>query len=143
VETTASPSTQGLFGQLQKISDEVFLLPGVDRAFMKSCGHRPPSGEGVTEEGFGVGPVIPNDYSGTPTMWPRCGATWSAPARSVPSRGDERQVEHYLCSLLAKDPDTNQILHYGKFSERLEKLREKYQSPREDPHHGLRQVLGI
>jgi len=39
------PSRSGLLERLQKINDEVFLLPGVDRAAMKSFGLRQPAGQ--------------------------------------------------------------------------------------------------
>jgi len=53
---------------LEKISDEVFLLPGVDRAGMKSLWTPSTQWRGLTEEGFESGPVIPNGYDGSSAM---------------------------------------------------------------------------
>src|SRR5881409_3017677 len=50
---------------LRKISDEVFLLPGVDRAFMKSLWTPSTRWLAVTEEGLDGGPVIPDSYDGS------------------------------------------------------------------------------
>ena len=50
---------------LAKINDEVFLLPGVDRAWMKSIFTPVVRWVEVTEEGFTGGPVLPNDYDGS------------------------------------------------------------------------------
>ncbi|WP_075791023.1 efflux RND transporter permease subunit [Massilia putida] len=50
---------------LAKINDEVFLLPGVDRPFMKSLWTPNTRWTGVTEEGLEGGPVIPEDYDGS------------------------------------------------------------------------------
>ncbi|MFS2027200.1 efflux RND transporter permease subunit [Massilia sp. CT11-137] len=51
---------------LARISDEVFLLPGVDRPFMKSLWTPNTRWVGVTEEGMDGGPVIPEGYDGSP-----------------------------------------------------------------------------
>ena len=50
---------------VKKINDEVFLLSGVDRSYMKSLWTPATRWIGVTEEGFDGGPVIPDDYDGT------------------------------------------------------------------------------
>ncbi|WP_338759561.1 MMPL family transporter [Massilia sp. METH4] len=49
---------------LARINDEVFLLPGVERPFMKSLWTPNTRWTGVTEEGLEGGPVIPEDYDG-------------------------------------------------------------------------------
>ena len=51
---------------LKKLNDELFLLPGVDRPYMKSLWTPATRWIGVTEEGFDGGPVIPEDYDGSP-----------------------------------------------------------------------------
>ena len=51
---------------LQKINDEVFLMPGVDRPFMKSLWTSNTRWVAVTEEGLEGGPVIPDGYDGSP-----------------------------------------------------------------------------
>ncbi len=50
---------------LARINDEVFLLPGVDRPFMKSLWTPNTRWVGVTEEGLDGGPVIPEGYDGS------------------------------------------------------------------------------
>lgn len=50
---------------LAKINDEIFLLPGVDRAWMKSIFTPVVRWTEVTEEGFVGGPVLPNTYDGS------------------------------------------------------------------------------
>ena len=52
--------------ELAKINDEVFLLPGVDRAWMKSIWTPVVRWTEVTEEGFVGGPVMPARFDGTP-----------------------------------------------------------------------------
>ena len=52
--------------ELAKINDEIFILPGVDRPWMKSIFTPVVRWTEVTEEGFTGGPVLPNDYDGSP-----------------------------------------------------------------------------
>jgi predicted RND superfamily exporter protein len=49
-----------------KINDEVFLLPGVDRTWMKSIWTPVVRWTEVTEEGFEGGPVMPERFDGSP-----------------------------------------------------------------------------
>ena len=51
---------------VKKISDELFLYPGVDRPYMKSLWTPSVRWTGVTEEGLDGGPVVPDDYDGSP-----------------------------------------------------------------------------
>jgi len=53
---------------LAKINDEIFLLPGVDRAWQKSLWTPVVRWTEVTEEGFSGGPVMPQDFDGSPEM---------------------------------------------------------------------------
>ncbi|MES2260977.1 MAG: MMPL family transporter [Pseudomonadota bacterium] len=114
---------------LQKISDEVFLLPGVDRAYMKSLWTPSTRWMGVTEEGMDGGPVIPNDYDASP-------ASVSLVRMNVERSGEVGQLvaldgksSMIYVPLLAQDPQTGQALDYARFSARLEDIRAKYQGP--------------
>ncbi|PTQ66794.1 RND family transporter [Pseudomonas sp. GV071] len=111
---------------LQQLNDEVYLLPGVDRAFMKSLWTPSTRWVGVTEEGLEGGPVIPDGYDG------------SAPSLEALQRNIERSNEIgqlvafdqqssiiYL-PLLAKDAD-GKALDYSVLAQELENLRGKYQ----------------
>ena len=51
---------------LRQINDELFLTPGVDRAWVKSLWSPAVRWTEVTEEGFRGGPVMPDGYDGSP-----------------------------------------------------------------------------
>jgi uncharacterized protein len=111
---------------LQKVSDEVFLQPGVDRAGMQSLWTPSTQWRGVTEEGFESGPVMPNAYDGSPAMLDQV-------KRNVERSGEIGQLvaPNYKSSiifvpLLAADPETGKALDYGKLSDQLEEIRVKY-----------------
>jgi len=66
VETTeGSIFTAKYLDILRRLSDDLFLLPGVDRPYLKSLWTPATRWVGVTEEGLDGGPVIPDNYDGS------------------------------------------------------------------------------
>src|SRR5271166_2461034 len=128
---------------LQKLTDELFLLPGVDRTYMKSLWSPGTRWAGITEQGFEGGPVIPDDYNGSQQAVEQV-------RRNVERSGEIGQLvaaNHkssiIVVPLLSQDPQTGKRLDYGKFSESLEALRRKYQSDNIKLHiTGSAKVLG-
>ncbi|MCO6056761.1 MMPL family transporter [Pseudomonas sp. MOB-449] len=127
---------------LQHISDKVFLIPGVDRAAMKSLWTPTTRWSGVTEEGLEGGPVIPEGYDG------------SAEALKTLQRNVERSNEIgqlvardqrssiVYVPLLASTPDGTP-LDYSALARELEQLRSKYSSDKISIHiTGFAKVMG-
>ena len=113
---------------LEKVAKEVFLLPGVDRNYVRSLWSPGTRWFGVTEEGYAGGPVIPDEYD-------KSTQSVEQVRRNVERSGQIGQLvalDHrssiIFVPLLDKDSKTGQSLDYGTFSERLETLRAKYQS---------------
>lgn len=110
---------------LRKLNDEVFLVPGVERPFMKSLWTANTRWLGVTEDGLDGGPVIPDNFDGS--------AQSLADLRMNVERSGEigRLVAPDLRSsvilvpLMATTPD-GKPLDYQALSHRLEELRAKY-----------------
>lgn len=129
--------------QLRKLNDEVLLLPGVDRAFMKSLWTPNTRWIAVTEDGLDGGTVIPDDYN--------AGAESVARVRdNVERSGEIGQLvaANYRSSvlqvpLLERDPATGGPLDYAALSDALENLRAKYRSDDIDIHiTGFAKVVG-
>lgn len=127
---------------LQRLSDEVYLLPGADRATMKSLWTPSTRWTGVTEEGLEGGPVIPDGYDGS-------AASLELLRRNVERSNeigqlvafDQRSSIIYV-PLLEKTPD-GQMLDYAAFSSQLEALRSKYQAEGVEIHiTGFAKVVG-
>jgi predicted RND superfamily exporter protein len=79
---------------LRKIHDEIFLTPGVDRAWVKSLWAPGVRWTEVTEEGFRGGPVMPDNYDGS-AKGDRAAARQHRPRRHRRQPGRQRlQVEH-------------------------------------------------
>jgi len=111
---------------LRRLSDEIFLLPGVDRVRMKSLWTPGTRWVGVTEEGLEGGPVIPEGYDGSP-------ASLDALRANIARSGEIGQLvaldgksSVIFVPLLAKDAE-GRALDYAKLAGRLEALRAKYE----------------
>ncbi|RJF95571.1 efflux RND transporter permease subunit [Noviherbaspirillum saxi] len=128
--------------RLQRLNDDVFLLPGVDRAFMKSLWTPSTRWVGVTEDGLEGGPVIPEDYDGSRGTIERL------------QRNVERSNE--IGQLVARDQKSSIIyipllsttsdgkpLDYSALSAELELLRTKYSDDVTDIHiTGFAKMVG-
>jgi len=112
---------------LGRLSDEVFLMPGVDRVQMKSLWTPSTRWVGVTEEGLDGGPVIPEGYTGSAADLQQLAANIarSGEVGQIVAADGRSTVIHV--PLLARTPD-GRPLDYGAFSQRLEDLRQRYAS---------------
>jgi len=110
---------------LRQLSDEVFLLPHVDRVGMKSLWTPSTRWVGVTEDGLEGGPVIPGNYDGGPASL----RALEANVLRSPDIGQlvarDRRSSVIFVPLAALDAD-GQPIDYVQLSERLEQLRAKY-----------------
>ena len=127
---------------LQEISDEVFLLPGVDRRQMKSLWTPSTRWVGVTEEGLEGGPVIPNDYDGSANGVAQVRVNVQRARQVGQLVGLDERSSIIFVPLLEKTADGKPI-DYSAFSRKLEDLRSKYQSDSIQIHiTGFAKVVG-
>lgn len=111
---------------LRRLSDEVFLLPGVARMQMKSLWTPSTRWVGVTEDGLEGGPVIPDGYDGSPASLERLRANIARSGELGQLVALDARSSVIFVPLLAKGSDA-QALDYGAFARRLEDLRLKYE----------------
>jgi hypothetical protein len=138
---------------LQKLNDEVFLLPGVDRPFMKSLWTSNTRWVAVTEEGLDGNTVIGDGYDGSPLALAEVQANVERSGEIGQLVARDYRSSILFVPLLDKDPRTGQAVDYGKLSRRIEALRAQYENDRVRIHvtgfakvagdliEGLRQVL--
>jgi predicted RND superfamily exporter protein len=130
---------------LKQLNDELFLLSGVDRPYMKSLWTPATRWIGVTEDGFDGGPVIPEDYDGSSSSIEQ--------VRQNVERSGEigRLVAPNLLSsviiLPLQDAATagsdDGPLDYQTLSKRLDELRDKYSNDKtEVAITGFAKVVG-
>ncbi|HSI57433.1 MAG TPA: MMPL family transporter [Ideonella sp.] len=129
VETTAeSIYDKDYLATLQKLNDEIFLLPGVDRPFMKSLWTANTRWVAVTEEGLDGNTVMGDSYDGS-------AASLAEVRANVERSGEIGQIvagnfksSIIFVPLLDKNPKTGEALDYGDLSRKIEALRGKYES---------------
>jgi predicted RND superfamily exporter protein len=128
---------------LRQLSDEVFLLPGVDRPFMKSLWSPSVRWTGVTEEGLDGGPVVPDDYDGSPEAVNQVRINTERSGEIGLLVAANHRSSIVLVPLQDKVADTGKRLDYAALSQRLETLRSKYEARGVHIHiNGFAKVVG-
>jgi predicted RND superfamily exporter protein len=134
---------KGYLEALQKLNDELFLLPGVDRPFMKSLWTANTRWIAVTEEGLDGNTVMGDSYDGSPQALAEVRANVERSGEIGQLVASDFKSSIIFVPLLDKDPRSGQALDYGELGRRIEVLREKYQSERIRIHvTGFAKVAG-
>ncbi|RJG01369.1 efflux RND transporter permease subunit [Noviherbaspirillum sedimenti] len=107
---------------LQEINDATFLMPGVDRAFMKSIWTPSVRWTEVTEGGFRGGPVMPTDYDGSDSKIAllKDNIARAGIVGSIVSNNQRSSL--IIVPLLDIDPNTGKALDYKQLSHQLESI---------------------
>jgi uncharacterized protein len=113
---------------LQKINDEVFLLPGVARSGMKSLWTPATRWIAVTEEGLDGGPVIPDGFDGSEESIAQVRINIEKSGELGKLVAPDYKSSIIYVPLLDIDTKTGKPLDYHKFSNALEEIRTKYDS---------------
>jgi len=145
VETTDGDIFNAEFmDHLRKVHDEVFYLNGVDRSALMSVWAAGARWSEVTEEGFSGGPIVPDDYDGSPASLERLRQNLLKSGKVGSLAANNFKSALIYAPLYDKDPQTGEALDYQKFSEDLETLvREKYQTENVKIHiTGFAKVVG-
>jgi predicted RND superfamily exporter protein len=105
---------------LQKVNDTLYLIPGVDRSWMKSLWMPVVRWKEVTEDGINGGAVMPSDYDGSE-------ASISVLRHNIARAGivgslvaNDGRSSMIVAPLLDTNPQTGEPLNYGDFSKQLE-----------------------
>ncbi|MDP3673395.1 MAG: MMPL family transporter [Telluria sp.] len=128
---------------VRKINDEVFLYPGVDRPYMKSLWTTATRWTGVTEEGLDGGPVIPDDYDGSVKSIDQVRLNVERSGEIGQLVAGNYKSSIVLMPLQDKNAETGQRIDYHALSQRLEQLRQKYETDNIKIHiTGFAKVVG-
>jgi len=140
---------------LQKISDELYLMPGVDRPFVKSLWTPNTRWVAVTEDGLDGDTVMGDGYDGSPQALAQVRANVERSGEIGQIVAADGRSSIVFVPLLDVNPQTGKPLDYGELERRLEDLRAKYDSDSVAIHvtgfakvmgdliEGLRQVLAF
>jgi predicted RND superfamily exporter protein len=116
----------GYMETLKRINDRVFLLPGVDRSFMKSLWTPSTAWIAVTEEGLEGGPVMPERYDGSARSLQQLRTNIERSGEIGQLVAPDFKSTIISVPLLDNDPRTGRALDYGELSRELEKVRADY-----------------
>ena len=124
---------------LRKLNDEIFLLPGVDRSYMKSLWTPSTRWLGATEEGLEGGPVIPDDYDGSMASLQATARQRRAlgPGRSI-GRG-QLSIEHHRRAAARHGLERQAARVRRVFARARAAARQVRLGCGQGPHHRLRQ----
>lgn len=120
------------FQAMEKATDDVFFIPGVDRTSVKSLFTPDTYYIEVTEDGFKGDPVVPKTYSGTPGQLNQIrsnveksgqvGILVSNNHKAALIRADLQEYDR------SKGRDAEQPVDYWEVANKLEEIRSKYES---------------
>lgn len=128
--------------RLEQISSEIFLIPGVDRAYMKSLWTPNTRWVGVTEEGMEGGPVIPDGYDGSAHSLQQLRDNIARSGEIGQLVSLDASTSAIYVPLLSTLPDGSE-LDYSVFAERLEQIRQQYQGDGLQIHiTGFAKIMG-
>jgi predicted RND superfamily exporter protein len=112
---------------VRHVTDELIALPGADRVGLKSIWTPNTRWQGITEEGFDAGPLIPDQYQGRAEdlQQLRINVQRSGEIGQIVAL-DERSTL-VLVPLLADNPAQQRKLDYARLNTSLESLRQRYE----------------
>jgi predicted RND superfamily exporter protein len=113
---------------LKQINDQLVLTPGVDRAWVKSLWTPAVRWTEVTEEGFRGGPVMPDNYDGSPKAVEQLKENIARSGIVGSLVGNNFKSSMVFVPLLDKQPVTGARIDYHGLSKVLEEnIRAKYE----------------
>ncbi len=113
---------------LKAVHDEIFLTPGVDRAWVKSLWAPGVRWTEVTEEGFQGGPVMPDNFDGSAASTERLRNNIARAGIVGSLVGTDFKSSMLVVPLLDTDPGTGARLDVRALSKALETIRSKVEA---------------
>ncbi len=134
---------KGYMETLRQMNDEIYLLPGVDRPFMKSLWTTATRWTAVTEEGLEGGTVVPDSYDGSKQSLDQVRANVERSGEIGQLVASNFKSSVIFVPLLDINHKTGEALNYHEFTQQIEQIREKYQSDKIRIHiTGFAKVVG-
>jgi predicted RND superfamily exporter protein len=126
--------TKQYMAKLKALTDDVFLLNGVDRPSVKSLFTPNTRFIEVIEEGFSGGNVIPATFQGTDEDLKAVRANVDKSTEVGRTVATDFSGALVAAGLLEIDPQTGKRLDYFDFARKLEQLRAKYEGDGQTVH---------
>lgn len=142
--TNGNIFTPEFFEALRQVTDEVFFLPGIDRARVTSLFTPNVRFIEIVEDGFAGGNVVPADFQPTPEHLQQVRENVLKSGQVGRLVAEDFSAAIVSATLLDRDPRTGERLDYLAVAERLETdIRAKYDNDHVDIHIiGFAKVVG-
>ena len=135
--------TPDFFTAFEAISNQVFFIPGVDRASVRSIFTPNVRFVEIVEDGFAGGNVIPSDFMPTDTMFERV-------RQNIVKSGEVGRLVSgdfsgamVWANLLEENPQTGEQLDYREVAAQLEAIRTQYEGDEFTVHIiGFAKIVG-
>jgi len=128
---------------LRKVNDELYLVPGVDRSWMKSIWMPIVRWREVTEDGINGGAVMPPTYNGSAESISTLRANIAKAGIVGSLVATDLNSSMIVAPLLDINPATGDALNYGQFSKELEQKIRSYENERIGIHIvGFAKIVG-
>ncbi|MCB5945500.1 RND family transporter [Acidocella sp. KAb 2-4] len=111
---------------LQKLNDEIFLLPGVDRSYMTSLWTPSTRWLAVTPDGLEGGPVIDSTYDGSPAQLDIVRQNIAKTGKVGELVGSDYKSSMIYVPLMSTQDAAGTPLDYGALARRLNDIRARY-----------------
>ena len=119
--------TPGFFESFEAISNQVFFIPGVDRASVRSIFTPNVRFVEVVEDGFAGGNVIPSDFSPTAEMFERVRSNIVKSGEVGRLVAEDFSGAMVWANLLEENPQTGEKLDYRNVAAQLEAIRTQFE----------------
>lgn len=108
---------------LRQVNDKLFLMPGVNRSFVKSIWMPVVRWTEVTEEGFRGGPVMPDTYDGSPRAINDLRQNIGRAGLRANLVANDQRSAMIVAPLLERYAVTGKAIDYGELHHQLESVR--------------------
>ncbi|MEJ8569752.1 efflux RND transporter permease subunit [Elongatibacter sediminis] len=131
------------FERFEEITNQVFFIPGVDRASVRSIFTPNVRFVEVVEDGFAGGNVIPSDFSPSPEMFERVRGNIVKSGEVGRLVANDFSGAMVWANLLEEDPQTGEQLDYREVASQLEQIRTDYEDEAYSVHViGFAKIIG-
>jgi len=131
------------FESFEEITDQVFFIPGVDRASVRSIFTPNVRFVEIVEDGFAGGNVIPSDYSPSPQMFEQVRSNIVKSGEVGRLVSADFSGAMVWANLMEENPQTGEKLDYREVAAELEAIRTKYEGENFTVHIiGFAKIVG-
>jgi len=135
--------TPEFFTKFEAITNQVFFIPGVDRASVRSIFTPNVRFVEIVEDGFAGGNVIPSDFSPSPEMFQRVRTNIVKSGEVGRLVTNDFSGAMVWANLLEEDPISGKKLDYREVAEKLEAIRTEFENKDYSVHIiGFAKIVG-